>query len=335
MIGRLHLWFGIPLALYCLIMGITGAILMFHAPIHAWQHPEFHSGPAPTFRADPDSALANLGAKYPGWKALSLTWPHENTPYWMVFLLKDQEGREVYLSTDSGAIIGERNPREGWFGVAERIHNNWYWGRNGRLLNGYSAIGLIVLSLTGLYLVLPFWKRIAFRTNRGWHYALGLASFLFVIVVSLSGTFFTWNPSFQSVAKSLGRTQDPKLPASAIQTTLPLSTLIATAQAALPGKTLQRIPMPNAKFAFKATFREDRFAAFHRVSHVVLDPRDGRVLAVQRLEDRQGGDNFLAWVVALHFGNFGGAPIEYLWAFLSLAMASLGPTGFLIWWAKR
>lgn len=335
MITRIHLWLGIPFAIYCLIMGVTGAILMFHSQIHAWQHPEFYSGPAPTYRADPDAALENVRAKYPGWKPLGMTWPHEGTPYWQVFILKGAEGREIYISTDTGAIVGERNPREGWFGVVERIHNNWYWGRNGRLLNGYGAIALTILSLTGLYLVWPFLKKIGFRTNRDFHYSLGLASFAFVIVTSFTGAYFTWAPSYINFAKSLGRTVDPELPASELSTTLPIAKLTAIAQTALPGKPIQRIGMPSAKSIFKVPMREDRFAAFHLVSHVVLDPRTGQVLAVQRLEDRQLGDGFLGWVAALHVGHFGGAPVEYLYALLSIAMATLGPTGFLIWWRKR
>jgi uncharacterized iron-regulated membrane protein len=336
MILKIHLWLGLPLALYCLIMGATGAVLMFRHPIHAWQYPHFHSGPAPTFRANPDAAIARVQARYPDWKPLSLTWPHEHTPYWMVFLLKGPDGREIYVSTDTGEIIGEQNPRAGWFGVAERIHNNWYWGRNGRLLNGYGAVASVILSLTGLYLVWPRLKRLGLRSVRDWHYTLGVASFAFIQIVSFTGAYFTWGPAYIAFAKDyLGRRADPPLPPSALSTTLPLSRLAQAAQEALPGKPIQRLPMPNPKSVYKVALLEDRFDAFHRVSHVILDPRTGAVLAVHRLAERAAGDSFLGWVAALHFGNFGGAPVEYLWALLSLAMASLGPTGFWIWWRKR
>ncbi|MDX2268155.1 MAG: PepSY-associated TM helix domain-containing protein [Bryobacter sp.] len=333
--SRLHLWVGVPLALYALIMGATGTILMFRDTIHAWEHPKLYSGPAAERVGDVDAMFAGVKAKYEGWNALSMTWPHEGTPYGTVFVTKGDQSREVFFRMDTGAIVGERNPKASPVFVPERIHNNWFWGRNGRLLNGYGAIGMILLSITGLVLVWPRIRKIGWRTNRDWHYAAGLASCAFILLVSVCAPLFTWRPAYVEVAKWLGQRPVVTLPPGDAKTTLTLGELVWRAEAALPGKPIQRAPMPNPTAPYRVAFREDRFAAFHKVSHVVLDPRDGKVLAVERLEERGAGDSFLAWMVALHFGNYAGRPGEWVYAFLSALLASLGPTGFLIWWRKR
>ncbi len=340
MIGRIHLWLGLPLALYALIMGATGAALMLRHPFQAASHPQLYTGAPPAFTASPDSAIQGVAQRYPGWTILSLTWPHEQTPYWMAFLLRGTEAREVYVSTANAAIIGERDPHAGWLGVAERIHNNWYWGRNGRLLNGYGAIGLSMLTLSGLWLVWPRLRHLrldsTFFRNRDLHYWLGALSSAFVLVICFTGAYYTWGPAYRELAyRWLGQRAAVKLPAGPPAEALALSELLRRAQAEFPGKAIQRVPIPNAKFPFRVAFREGTMAEMHRVSSVTLDPRTGAVLAKEALAQRPAGESFLGYLSAVHFGVFGGAAVEWLWAILSVAMATLGPTGVLIWWRKR
>jgi uncharacterized iron-regulated membrane protein len=340
MVGRVHLILGLPLAVYAIVMGGTGAALVFRDAIHAGQHPHLYSGPAPVYTATPDQALTAVRARYPGWNPLSVTWPHERTPYWMIYLLRGPAAREVYVSTATGEIVGDRDPRAGWLGVAERIHNNWYWGRNGRLLNGYGAIGLTLLSLSGLWLVWPRLRHLrldaTFFRNRDLHYWLGTISCVFVLVVSFTGAYYTWGASYRELAyRWLGHRAEIRLPERTASATRSVAELVERAQREFPGKPVQRAPIPDPKFPYRVSFREGAMSEIHKVSSVTLDPRTGEVLAKEALAQRPAGDTFVGMLSAVHFGVFGGAPVEWLWALLSLAMATLGPTGVLIWWRKR
>jgi uncharacterized iron-regulated membrane protein len=338
LISLTHLWLGLPLALYAVLIGLSGAIIVFKDDLNVWLHPELHPGGDPVFQADPDRVLAELATQYPGWRPLSFSWPHDETRYWMVFLLKGPQSLHVFIDTSSGKIVGTHDPKSGWLGWVETLHTNLRFGRDGRLANGYFALGLLLLSLSGAFLVWPRLRTLSLRDIRQWHYSLGTFTFFFLFGLAFTGAYYTWSRTYiEAVKATLGRGSEPTLPKldRPTTTTLPIWQLMDLAQRAYPGKAIHRFPIPDAKFPLRVTFRESSFAAFHQVSSVTLDPRTGAVLRVQPLAQRHPGDSFLGWLSGFHFGVFGGRPVQILWALVGLAIAALGPTGVWIWWRKR
>jgi uncharacterized iron-regulated membrane protein len=340
--ARIHLWLGIPLALYALLIGLSGAVIVFKDDLNALQHPQFHPGGTPVFGADPDLALAKVKQLYPDWRPLSFTWPHDDMPYWMVFLLKSNQSLEVYIHPGSGEIVGTRNPRDGWVGWVESLHTNLRFGREGRLANGYGAIGLLLLSLTGIYLAWPrrrtlpaLWRQ---DRPRFWHYTLGLGTAVWLAGLAFTGAYYTWSKDYIAVVNQvLPRSPELKLPPLPEPPPPPptIWKLMDLAQQAFPGKAIHRFPVPDPRFPLRVTFREGSFAQFHQVSSVTLDPRTGAVLRVQPLAERPSGDAFLGWLSGYHFGVFGGRPIQLLWALIGLSIATLGPTGVWMWTRRQ
>jgi uncharacterized iron-regulated membrane protein len=339
--GRLHLWLGLALAIYAVVIGLTGSILALKEELQTIMRPDLHTGPAPSFGADPGRVLEDLAKQYPGWRPLSINWPHAHTPYWMIYLIKGPKALEAYVDARTGAIVGTHDPKGDWVGTAESLHANLSFGRNGRLANGYAALLTMLLTITGIYLLLPRLRQIrwldSWRRARDMHYALGAFTCLFLLGLCFTGAYYTWSKPYLDFAKTyLGRTPDAKLavlPGS--PQPLPLGRLAAIAQQSFPNQSIYRLPIADASFPFRVTFREGTFAELHLISSVTLDPRTGEVLRVQRLADRPSGDSFLGWLTAFHFGVFGGRAIQLLWAFLGIATAALGPTGVWIWWRKR
>lgn len=339
---QLHLWIGLALSIYALLIGISGSIITFKDELKVRLHPELHSSGATRMAADPDRILAHVRERYPGWQALSFTWPHDHTTNWMIFLLKGPQSLEVYVNPETGAIVGTHDPRSGWLGWIETLHTNLAMGRTGRLWNGYGAIGLALLSLSGLYLVWPRLRHLsslmAKQTLLGSHFALGAFAFVFLLGLAFTGAYYTWSKNYIAAVNAiLPRSPEISLPqlADGARTPVSLWRLMDIAQQAFPGKTIHRFPIPNPKFPLRVTFREGSFAEFHRVSAVVLDPRTGEVLRIQHLKDRPTGDSFLGWLSGFHFGVFGGWPVQALWFLVGLSLASLGPTGVWIWLRRR
>ncbi len=340
--ARLHLWVGVPLAIYAVLIGLSGAVLVFREDIQASLHPQLHTGAPARFGADPDRVLKQIQERYPGWRPLTFTWPHDRTPYWMIFLLKGNQSRELYVDPQTGQFVAEVDPHAGWFGWTERLHNNLHWGRNGRLANGYGALGVLLLSVTGLQLFWPrrrslatLWQRDGWRF---WHYTLGLASLVGLVALAFTGAYYTWSKYYiAAVSQVLPRTPELTLPPLPAPPPPPPTVwrLMDIAQQALPGKAIQRFPIPDARFPLRVTFREGSFAEFQLVSSVTLDPRTGAVLRVQRLAERPAGDGVLGWINGLHFGAFWGRLGQVLWAFCGVSLAILGPTGVWIWWRRR
>lgn len=330
-----HLYCGLALSLYAIVMGISGGLLVFENRFIASAYAEFaHANPAPVAVAavGPSSVLDSVIDRYPGWRALSVTWPNQECPYWMTYLIRGREALEVY--NDQYGIVGVRDPSSGWLGALKRLHVNLFAGRSGRLVNGVCALALLALAASGTVLWFPG-KRLRLRL-RETHYAAGIASAGFISVLAFTGIYFVWPQIFvDAVQRVWGRTTEARL-GSGNGRVLSLNELAASAQTAIPNRPIHRIQVvERADQPVRVTFLEGTPEQFHRVSTVVLDPVTGAILRSARLSERKTGDSVLAWLSALHFGVFGGLPVNIIWFTWALSLPLLSISGVLMWSKTR
>jgi len=336
-IARIHLWIGLPLAIYGVLVGLSGAILVFDDEIIAREISTFgHASSGATGVADPERVLEGIRAHYRGWRALSLTWPNQESPYWMVYILRESEALEVYFHPEDGTIAGTRDPRTGFMGWLKRLHTNLLNGRVGRLLNGYAACGLVVSAVTGIVLWWP--RKIWMLSLRGrdLHFTAGISAALFLVVISVTGTYFIWPAAYvHTVSRILPRTSEPKLTAGTKAPVLGLNELARIAAKTIPGVPIHRLQIVDRPdLAVRVTYREASPGEFHLVSTAFLNPVTGEVLNLVRLQNRPSGDGLLAWFSALHFGIFGGLAGKLVWCLLGLSLPLLGATGTWMWWRR-
>lgn len=344
-----HRALGLFLALYAVLMGVTGAALVFRDEIEHWEHPSVHrpvSGPATISAA---GALEKVRVAFADWRVLSVNFPNPETPYWMVYLLKGPAAKQVYVSPVTGEIAAAMDPKSGVAGWLADLHFNLWAGRTGRLVNGWGALLLTLLCLSGFLLWMPrtsrnLWHqlrtRFAIPSGGGrrfyWqvHHLSGAIAWAFLMLLTVSGAYFAWpQPFSQFAGRYLGRAPAPAVPQHpAGAALLPMDELGREAQAALPGLPIQRIQVVTGpRQAVRVTLREGTPAEFHRVSTVFLDPVTGELLGVNRLSDRPAGDSFISWLSAIHFGVFGGWPVRLLWFVLAFSLPILAWTGFRLW----
>ena len=241
----------------------------------------------------------------------------------------------------TGAVVSVHDPKTGFLGVTEQLHANLlFTTRTGRLLNGYGAIGLALLSLSGLALWLWGSRSLKVRWKYGgralWldlHQATGVVTLVFLLALAFTGAWFTWSSSYIAVVNRwFARTQEPKAVVDNTVPPLAIAELARRAQQELPGKPIHRISVSEkADQTVRVTMREGEPDEFHKVSSVFLHPRTGAVLAVTRHADRPAGDTILSWLSAVHFGRFGGLPVKLLWFVLGLVLPLLAFTGWLMW----
>ena len=342
----LHRWTGLTLALYAIAMGLTGSVLVYRDELAPWLRPQVHAGPEAPIQTTPDDVLAAAQQALPGWRPLSVTWPHAHSPHFTVFALKDGASRIAYLSARDAQLIGVIDPRADLLGFTDALHGNLLSARPGRVANGFGGLLLMLLCLTGMVIWWPSrsnwrsWLRLSGR--RSWwrvpwdlHHAFGFAALPLLLVIALTGTYFTWSPFYiRAVSAVFPRFVEPKLPPVPLnQRPTTLADLASAAQRALPGPRILRLAIvPQADRPVTVTMSEGDAGEFHLSSTVYLDPRDGEVLKVKRLILRPSGDTVLGYISAIHFGVFGGGPIKLLWFLEGLALAALATTGVLLWW---
>jgi uncharacterized iron-regulated membrane protein len=343
-IFRAHLLLGALLGLYALFMGLTGAILVYRDEITRALRPELHA-PAPANAVTPDHVLAVVTAAYPGKRPLSVTWPNSESGAWMVFLLSESGSLQVYVDPASGSIRGAYQRNSGWLGWIEQLHFNLLAHQKGRLWNGWAALVMFFLSLSGAMLWWPgrFRWRMAVTGRSGatgrarareWHGRAGILTFVFLAGLAFTGAYFTWPALYIDNVKRLF----PSTRRGAIAKVAPsgqrrpITELAAAARAVMGGRPIHRAQIPaRPADAMRIIFRDGHPHEFHRTSNVILDPYSARVLATDLLSERSFGDRLISWFSAFHFGIWGGPLVRALWIIVGLAVALLGLTSLRLW----
>ncbi|MEQ1884778.1 MAG: PepSY-associated TM helix domain-containing protein [Bryobacteraceae bacterium] len=338
---RLHLYFGLILTVYAVLLGVSGALLVFEKELADLSRPQFLQIPASEISTGPDQIIATVRERYPEWRALSMTWPRPDAPYWLTYLLRGKEAKQVYFDPKTGAILGENDPSAGWLGAVKQLHVNLLAGRIGRVINGAGAVILVFMALTGVILWWPVrrWPWQLFTgTAREMHYSAGIISAVFLFMFAVTGIYFVWPQAFiKTVHDILGTAPEIKLaPRPKNAPLLPLDVLAAKTEAVVRGRPIFRMQMvTRPDQPMRVTILEGSVAEFHRVSTVVLDPVTGDVVRLQLSRDKHVSDAFISWMSAVHFGVFGGIFVKLFWVLLGLSLPALALTGFLIWIRKQ
>lgn len=167
-----------------------------------------------------------------------------------------------------------------------------------------SAAVLVVLSLTGVYLVFPKWIKPG--------------------VLAISAETVPPPSALRSTVVEGASSIDP-------------DRALAIAQNTLPDGECKRLHLPTRKDGvYIARVRQpgDVRRSLGN-SRVWIDQYSGKVLAVRDWHQRTGADTFFAWQFPLHNGEAFGLAGRWLVFVTGLTPAGLYFTGCLLWWRRR
>ena len=204
---QVHLLAGIILALYMIVIGVTGAILVFRTELEsAIGLKPWHNIQAAVPFADITTVIDNVKAAFPRGQIISVFTPTEGEPTFVALVQDfDRERSEIRGCGRSGdgKILGEFPRNDTWLSVVTRLHETLLIGPKGRRVNGYGAAFLLLLNITGLVvwwpgiqtwvraLIVDFrrtWRRVNFDSHRAvGFWTLGISSFW-----AISGIYFGW-----------------------------------------------------------------------------------------------------------------------------------------------
>jgi uncharacterized iron-regulated membrane protein len=317
-IFQIHLWTGIGLGIYVLLISVSGSAIVFRNELYKslWPGPKLVPISGPRLSRD-----ALKKAVHTEWPAYSVTYiweskrPNEATEVWI------EHNGEAHAKTKgrlvnpfTGKDLGASRPATigllAWF---SDLHTNLLAGKTGRAINGVLSILVVLLSVTGLILWWPGTGRIRrsltidFRANwkrMNWdlHSVTGLWLFAFVFVWGVTGVFLVFPRPFQVVVNHFSR--------------LEVYSLITSVEAPSVAVPAQMIPVPMINVADETSPPQPR-------------PR-------RRRPPFRGsaGDKFLRWFYYLHFGNFADWQVKALWVILGLTPPFLFATGAIMWWNR-
>ncbi len=350
---QVHLWSGLPLGLYVLVIGLSGSVLVFEPELEALEYPQYFAiADTGTTLADPAIVLRNVQAAYPGFRVGSVNWPAPQRNSFVSYPSKGQDIRTVFAHPVSGEVLGEL-PDDGFARWMWNLHVYLLSGRIGLKVSGALTGCLIIVALTGLVLWWPGlvrWSRaLMVDFGRGWkritwelHSAVGFWTMLVLLLWSITGIYLAFPQGFRAVLTKVSPLSTRARPVSdpARRETSPLPEprrLVERALGAVPGSYPARYTAAVGDRG-SIVVVVDRDVIGDRVvsgeTWVHFDRYDGRLLGIRPQVGESAGDLLMAWMFPLHAGWFAGLGIKILWAILGLSFPVLVVTGTIMWWNR-
>ncbi|WP_127090058.1 sulfite reductase flavoprotein subunit alpha [Aquabacter cavernae] len=208
---QIHWFLGITAGLVLAVVGVTGAMLSFEGEILAALNPEVvHVAPQPGGPLAPAALLEKVRANAPGRTVTALNISADPATSARVTLAPlpggtgGPRGETRYVNPYDGVFLGDLQGQD-FFRTTMQIHRWLASGDVGKQIVGASTIGLIILSLSGLYLRWPRrwhdWKSwlpldLSRRgRNLFWelHSVIGTWVLPFYLLASLTGLYWSYD----------------------------------------------------------------------------------------------------------------------------------------------
>jgi uncharacterized iron-regulated membrane protein len=213
---QIHLWTGIGLGLYVVMLSITGSALVYRTELDLYfrtPRPEFQQG-AP--RKSSDEIRANALRLYPGWTVDRVGQRiSRRSPTIQVNLKKGAETKDRLFNPYTGEDLGDATTKGEWLVLyMARMHDELWFDRQGRYVNGVLSAVFTLTVFTGLIVWWPGvrrWKRsLGITLSGGWrrinwdlHSALGFWLFLFSLMWGISGFYLGVPEPFSNLVDTL------------------------------------------------------------------------------------------------------------------------------------
>lgn len=220
---QVHLWTGIIIALYILVMSVTGTILIYRRSLSTWTSSQAKFVTITAHRMTEDELKQAATRLYPGYQVEGI-FQSRNQSRPVELALGQGTKRldrifDPYTGADMGPTMGPGAKVLNWI---LNLHDNLLLSHvAGTTANGIGGILLVLMTATGVIIWWPgsgSWRRSVGvqlasgikRFNWSLHSALGIWCILFVFMWGFTGIYLSFPNAFSDVTDYL----DPHSPLS-------------------------------------------------------------------------------------------------------------------------
>jgi uncharacterized iron-regulated membrane protein len=343
----LHSWAGILVGLWVFVVCVTGSVLVFKNEIDLWANPSLNGLPRASPPAGPDNVLQNLKRLHPEATPTFLGLPTAASPSWSI-LTNGIDGRErnrFAARADTGEVVGLVDSELGQF--IRNLHvfllfgPRWPVGFLGVVVLFLLASGLVIHRKVIKDLFTLRWGRSLRVVTADLHRALGVWGLGFYLVLAFTGAWLGLAPVFErGIAYIAGPSAAPPAPspvpsASSERGHVSLDALLERARRDIPNFEVTALGLtkwghPDAIVRVTGRLRGslggDVNVTYAAATGATLGPSPATI----------GGfwSSFARLMEPLHFGDFGGIVLKWLYFILGLMQAGLTLTGTLIWFER-
>lgn len=354
-IGRwrfVHKWSSIACSLVLLVACVTGLPLIFSDEINRAFAPDVVHVEAPHVgdKLTLEGVLHVAEAAFPGQVAQFEFWPDDAPDAVGVGLQvpgSEDPPHRVHVDVWSKAVSEEVMPAETVLAPILELHRNLFVGAIGDYILAGTAVAFLIALISGVMVYRPFMRRVAFgtvrRTSRRttWldrHNLLGIATLAWAMVVAITGVmnalegplFEAWQSERTPVLMERFADRPPPTKRAALDVAL------EAARAPLGDYDATSIALPGSNFStprhYLIWFHGGSTLTKRIFTPVMVDGETGELASVEDLPW------YLRTVEVsrpLHFGDYGGVPLEIMWALLDVLTIIVIVSGLCLWLRAR
>lgn len=347
LILQLHLWTGITAALFLLLAGVSGALLVFEDEIDTALNPKLGRVDAAQKTLSLTDLKIAIERQQSGSRVLFVGLSDAPDRSYRAYVQPaSAEGMELAVDQHTGKVLGVLNENR-FARQLHFFHTHLLAGKIGSAIVAWSSVVLLFLSITGLIL---WWRTKVFRINfqtsgpkfqYDLHSTVGVISFVFLVAFAWTGIVVHWEDAARAWAAKIShessRTNDPRPPSHSGRAVLDPDQLLARAVSAVPGARVTALYLaedPATPVQIVMKFPEDHTPAGR--TRLSLDPASGQVLNVINSRTTPPAVSYVSRINReIHTGDIGGWPGRILACMFSLSLPILAFTGPLLWWQRR
>jgi uncharacterized iron-regulated membrane protein len=204
---QLHLWIGLALGLYIVVISVTGSVSVLRPDVHRWFVPR--SVPVEGTRLTGDALQDAVRRAYPLYEVTNVF--ERRRPDTPVMVTLQREGATVerlfdpYAARDLGLTYPPITEAIEW--VVD-LHDNLLTGATGRAVNGVGALLFLMLAITGAVVWWPGRDRLGHalapgkpaksaRFARRLHNALGIWTLALIFIWAITAVYFSFPDPFE------------------------------------------------------------------------------------------------------------------------------------------
>lgn len=344
---KIHSIAGLVSGLFILLMSLSGAALVFHEELDAFQQPTVSF--MQNNNSGVDEYYASIQKQFPHAQISNCVLPEKNDKPVSFFIYDSSyktgtKAMEVFLHPQTAEVLktrgGSDDIRNNFMSWLSKFHNSFHLGKTGEWLLGFFALIFLLSIISGIILfrkkilaVLLFKKVVYKRSNL--HQLIGVYALLFNLMIA--GTGF-WMQRY--VFKKEFYATDNYTPL--LKTSPPLSFKFGSAyneiKTQYPDFTTRVIYFAqNSKGKTAVYGNRSRNAYIHskKFADVIFLDSAGVISKTRFINKIDAADRYDIINSQLHIGKFGGMGIRIIYFVFGLTGALLSITGFLLWLKKR
>ncbi|GGI54400.1 PepSY-associated TM helix domain-containing protein [Oxalicibacterium solurbis] len=350
----IHKWSSLVCTVFMLLLCLTGLPLIFHHEIGHLLGDEIEAPelPADTPRVSLDRVMEVAKSQFPDKGGMFVSQEDDDDRIWYVTMsttpTSETDLKQVAVDARTGAVLGLPRLDGGFINLMFRLHVDLFAGLPGTLFLGFMGLLLAVAIVSGVILYSPFMRKLDFGTVRRdnsprvkWldlHNLLGIVTLVWASVVTLTGIINTLADPIIAYWRydQMGEMVAPYKNLPPPERLGSLQQSVVAAQALEPGMKLSFIAFPGTSFSsphhYGIFMRGETPATSRLLKPVLVDAQTAKVT----------DSRTLPWYATallisqpLHFGDYGGLPMQILWALLDIATIIVLGSGLYLWLKRK